>query len=196
MQVFDFPQYSEEWWAIRAKKMTSSHAQAIASNGKGLETYIRQIMAEYYGYVEREAYTNAAMERGLEMEPMAADAYAWEFMEDVNTVGFVVLNDYVGVSPDRLVGKSGLLEIKCPTDKVFFDLLVTEKIDTKYEWQMQMQLLVTGREWCDYTVFNPRFENPLFVKRIHPDEKAYKKLEAGIKSGIEMIHAIEAKIEA
>jgi len=196
MEIFNFPQYSQEWWAIRQRKMTASHAQAIASNGKGLETYIRQIMAEYYSSAPPEAYSNKAMERGLEMEPQAADAYAWEYMADVKEVGFVVLNDYVGCSPDRFIGDDGLLEIKCPSDKVFFDLLLTEKIDTKYEWQIQMQLMITGRDWCDYTVFNPNFKDHLFVSRVYPDKDRCAKLEAGFEAGMKMIQEIEERMAA
>lgn len=196
MQVYNFPQYSPEWWEIRAKKMTASHAQAIGTNGKGLITYISQIMADYYNSEDQEPYSNKNMERGLELEAKAAQAYAWENLADVKEVGFVVYNEYVGCSPDRLVGDDGLLEIKCPIDKTYFELLLTEKIDTKYEWQMQMQMLTTGRKWCDYVVFNPNFERDLFVKRVLPDIEKFKKLEAGFNSGIAMIQKLEKKVAA
>lgn len=194
MDVYNFDQYSPEWWEIRAGKMTGSHAQAIGANGKGLETYVNQIMSEYYSKAEPESFSNPAMQRGLELEPEAAATYSYEHMVSVQTVGFVVYSDFVGVSPDRLVDDDGLAEIKCPIDKTYFNLLLTEKIDSKYIWQIQMQLLVTGRKWCDFVAYNPNFEQSLFVERITPDIKKFDALKKGFESGEKMILEIMNKM--
>ena len=196
MKVYDFPQYSAAWWSIRSGKMTASHAQAIASNGKGLDTYVKQIMAEYYSKADPDTYNSAAMNKGLELEPDAATRYMAETFSTVKEVGFVVHNDFVGCSPDRMVDDDGLLEIKCPSDKVYFELLLNEKIDTKYEWQMHMQMLITGRKWCDYVVYNPNFDKDIFIKRVLPDPSKTEKLLAGFLAGEAMIKSIKEKMEA
>jgi len=192
--IFNFEQYSEEWWAIRQKKMTGSHAQAIGANGKGLETYITEVMTEYYSSCRPERYSNKDMERGLELEPEAADRYAGETFSVVETVGFVVYSDFIGVSPDRFVSDDGLAEIKCPNDKTYFKLLLDFKIESKYMWQMQMQMLCCNRSWCDYVVYNPNFEQAILIERVLPDEKKFEKLRAGFESGQKMIEEIEAKM--
>ena len=91
MKIFNFPQYSEKWWEIRSKKMTASHAQAIGSCGKGLESYALELVATHYSK-NKEGYSNGHMERGLELEPEAAAVYQAETLSDVQEVGFVVIN--------------------------------------------------------------------------------------------------------
>ena len=187
-------QRSEEWFEIRKEKMTASHAQAIASNGKGLVTYIREKMCSLYSSGEDIGYTNSAMENGIEQENVAKMLYEFETGHKVEDIGFVVYNEYVGCSPDGIVG-DGLIEIKCPTDKVYFNLLLDKKIDSKYEWQMQMQMLVCGKDWCDYVVYNPNFKQQLFIKRVLKDEKKIEKLEIGFESGIKMMKEIKKELE-
>lgn len=63
----------------------------------------------------------------------------------------------------------------------------TGKIDPKHLGQMQFQLLVSGRKWCDYVCFNPMFKNPLYVKRIWPDSELQTKISDGLAKGRELI---------
>ena len=42
-----------------------------------------------------------------------------------------------GASPDGLIGIDGGLEIKCPNTATHLKYLMTDKIDTKYIYQMQ-----------------------------------------------------------
>ena len=146
MQIHNCDQYSDMWWSVRSKKMTASKAQAIGSQGKGLETLCFEIVADHYSSKKQESFSNSHTDRGHEFEPEAAMIYQAETLNDVQEVGFVVYDDYVGCSPDRLVNDDGLAEIKCLSDKVFFQLLIDRKIESKYLWQMQMQMLVCNRE--------------------------------------------------
>jgi hypothetical protein len=70
------PQQSPEWFEIRKGKMTASKAQAIGNMGKGLETYIRQIIKDMI--VTKIPYTNKDIERGNELEGNARTAYEFE----------------------------------------------------------------------------------------------------------------------
>jgi len=187
-------QRSKEWFEARSTRMTASHAQSIASNGKGLVTYIREKMCNLYSTNEEEKYTNSNMEYGIEQEKVAKMLYEFETGNSVKDVGFVAYSEYVGCSPDGFVD-NGLIEIKCPTNKVYFNLLLDKKIDTKYEWQMQMQMLVCDRNWCDYVVYNPNFKQQLFIKRVVRDDKKIDKLLLGFESGIKMMKEIKKELE-
>lgn len=187
-------QGSPEWHELRSTRMTASHAQAIATNGKGLKTYVREKMCALFSTGEQISYTNANMENGLEREEIAAMLYEFETGNKTEIIGFEIYNDYIGASPDRLVGNEGLIEIKSPTDKVYFNLLLDKKIDTKHEWQMQMQTLVCKRAWCDYVVYNPNFKQQLFIKRVFADKEKFAKLEIGFESGIKMIKEIKKEM--
>jgi exodeoxyribonuclease (lambda-induced) len=194
MKIYNFEQYSPEWWEIRAKKMTASHAQAIGSNGAGLKTYIREIMRPFFMVVEKPQYSNKTMERGLELEPSADTAYTFDTGIHTEQVGFVVHSDYVGCSPDRLADTNGLTEIKCLEDKAYFDLLLDGKIESKYIWQMNMQMLICQKEWCDFVAYNPNFTQYLWIERQYPDPKKISKLKEGFQAGEQMIKEIETKI--
>ena len=187
-------QLSDEWFSIRQCKLTASHAQAIAANGKGLQTYVREMMAEYYSSAEKVYFQNEHTKRGNELEPLAAMAYEFKTGLKIQTIGFVEYNKYVGCSPDLLVGDEGLAEIKCPADKTYFNYMLDGKINTKYLWQMHMQMLVCKRMWCDYVVFNPHFKQDLIIQRVFWDKKKVLKLLKGFGSGIRMIRKIKQKM--
>ena len=183
MKIHDMEQASPEWFKVRQLKMTASHAQAIASQGKGLETYITELLAEYFSNAEKEHYSNEHTERGNELEPQARGIYELETGNFVEEVGFIEYNEYAGVSPDGLVNNDGLLEIKCPSDKVYMQQLLNNKVPSVYEWQMQYQMLATGREWCDYFVYNPNFKQSFIKIRVHKDEEKQAKLIKGLEVG-------------
>lgn len=200
MQIIDCKQKTEEWFKLRDLRMTASHAQAISANGKGLDTYIQTMMQEYYSTAEPERYTNINIDRGNELEDSAALAYTMETGRIVEKIGFVVHSDYAGCSPDLFVEKTGLAEIKCPADKAYFQMLLDEadgelKIETKYIWQMQMQMMICEKEWCDFVAYNPNYEKFMIVKRVVPDKKAVEKIRMGLISGEEKIKLIQQKME-
>lgn len=190
-------QGTEEWINIRKMAMTASHAQAIAAQGAGLNTYIMKMMEEYYFNGERPNFTNEHIERGNELEPEARMLYAINNEVEVKEVGFIEYSEFVGCSPDALVGDDGLLEIKCPdNDKYFKHLVNGEKaIDSTYKMQMQMQLLVSGRKWCDYMAYNKNYEKSSFIHRFYPDKEIFKKLLIGFEIGEEKIKSIKKSIE-
>lgn len=190
MQIKNNQQGSEAWLEDRKGKMTASHAQAIASNGKGLETYVYELLADKYSK-ESENYSSPDMDRGNDLENVARTLYELQTGEYIEQVGFVELDEYSGASPDGLIGEEGGIEIKCQNDKNHFHTLMTGKIETKYEWQIQMNLYVTGRKWWDYVGFNPNFEKDLYIKRIYPDEEMIEKLKKGLETGKKLIKQLE-----
>lgn len=177
MITHNIDQKTDEWHEVKKGKMSASHAQAIGSCGKWLETYIIELMSEYYSSWDRENFTNAHIDRGNELEPLARWMYELETGNKVAEVWFIEYDDYVWCSPDGLVGDDWLLEIKSQSDKVHFELLLDGKIDTKYIRQMQMQMLVTGRQRCDFVSYNPNYERSLWIKRIYADPEAHEKLK-------------------
>lgn len=188
MEIFNFEQRSHEWHAMRKELiLTASNAACIATAEKGLDTYCREIVRKHYQINEIENYDNEAMKVGREREAEARNIYQLETGLDVIEVGFVKYNQYAGCSPDGLVGNDGLIEIKCPTDKIYFDLLIDGKFDSSHLWQMQMQMLCCERQWCDYFVFNPNFSKNFILKRFLKDDDMQKKLIAGFNKGVELI---------
>ena len=193
MKIYNFEQRTEDWYNIRKGKMTASNADTIIANGKGLETYIYNLMAEYYSSAEKENYINADMQRGIDLEPEARLEFEFYTDLDVQEVGFVEYNDFIGVSPDGLVGDDGLIEIKCPNDSIYFKLLLSNNIKPEYIAQMQMQMYVTDRQYCYFVSYNPNFEKSLYIKKISRDEEMIEKLKKGLERGTQLIKEIKEK---
>lgn len=182
MKIYkDINQGSPEWFEIRVGKVTASHAQAIGNNGKGLENYILEVVAEMFSSSEKEHYSNEHTKRGNELEPIARSMYELQNDVEVEEIGFAEYNDFVGCSPDGLVGKDGMIEIKCPDDKTYFNLLMNEKIDNAYIWQCQMNMLILERKWCDLVFYNPNFEKSMKIFRLEPDKEMFSKLKEGFE---------------
>jgi hypothetical protein len=60
---------------------------------------------------------------------------------------------------------------------------------------MQMQMLFTGRKWCDFVAYNPNFEKALLVERVLPDKETQDKIIAGLKKGEEILKEIESNLK-
>ena len=194
-------QGSTEWFAARLGKVTASRvADVIAKTKTGYSTsrenYMAQLVCERMTGTQGESYSNAAMQWGTDQEPLARAAY--EAAKDVlvDEVGFIVHPTIIaaGASPDGLVGDDGLIEIKCPNTATHIDTLLSEKVPSKYNTQMQWQMACTGRKWCDFVSFDPRMPEglQLFIQRVDFDAEYVKMLEAEITG---FLGELETKIE-
>lgn len=195
MKQYNFEQGSDEWFKIRLGKLTASKAQAISAGGAGLDTLVFEKVAELLTGKMKPPYTSIDIERGNEMELVARNSYELDSVDLVKQVGFVELDEFVGCSPDGLVGDKGLVEIKCKNDANFAKYLYDRKVDPAHMWQMQMQMLVTERQWCDYVVFNDNFENSTVITRIERNKKDIEKLKVGLELGVTKIKGILDKIK-
>ncbi|MCK9544693.1 MAG: YqaJ viral recombinase family protein [Novosphingobium sp.] len=183
-------QGSEEWHVLRTGKLTASHAQAIGNCGAGLKSYVNSMMADIFSTgVPDDKYTGEDMERGNELEMQARQVYELMYDVEVKEVGFCEIDDYVGFSPDGLIKTDGLLEIKCPKGEVYMKIVMDgeKAIDSKYIWQVQMELMLSKRKWCDLVFYNPNYKLTTTIFRIYPDEIKFEKLKKGIEEGKKMI---------
>jgi len=192
MKIHNLEQRTKEWFEIRKSKVTASHATAIGNCGKGLDTYIIELMAEYYSSGEKEKFSNKHTDRGCELEDQARVIYELTTGQIVNQVGFVEYKDFIGGSPDGLIGDDGGIEIKCIDDIGYFKLLLNgeKEISSDYLWQIQMYLLITGRKWWDFVAYNPNYKKSMFIYRITPDKEKQDRLLEGFKLAEEKIKNI------
>jgi putative phage-type endonuclease len=194
-------QRTDEWFATRLGKATASRiADIIAKTKTGpsasRENYAVQLVLERITQSKGESYTNAAMQWGTETEPLARQAYELQRGLFVNEVGFIDHPTIAmsGASPDGLVGTDGLVEIKCPNSATHMETLVNRKIPSKYIPQMTWQMACTGRSWCDFVSFDPRFPEHLqiFVERIEYDPTYARMLELEVT---QFLDEVEKKVE-
>jgi predicted phage-related endonuclease len=60
--------------------------------------------------------------------------------------------------------------------------LWADEVPSEYYKQIQCQLWVTGRQWCDFVSYDPRLpkRNQLFVKRCNRDENLIATMEVEV----------------
>lgn len=187
-------QGSQDWLELRLGKVTASKFSDVMTNGRGnkpsvtAKSYMIKLVAEILRGEPMPFFENEAMRWGTETEPQARAMYELKNNVDVKEVAFVELNDFVGVSPDGLVGDDGLLEIKCPnTETQIKRFLDGTGLPKEYEAQVQGQLWVTGRKWCDFVSFDPRIdvEASYIQTRVYRDEDYIAKLEEKVTAFVE-----------
>jgi putative phage-type endonuclease len=181
-------QGSDEWKQARLGHVTASNIADVMSKGKGSAEavgrykYKVKLVAERLTQTAGESFTNAAMEWGIEQEQFACIEYEASRNVFVERTGFWLhpTISWLGVSPDRLVGDEGLIEVKCPNTTTHLGYLFENKIPADYYKQIQCQLWVTGRQWCDFVSYDPRLpkRNQLLIVRTERDESLIKEMEA------------------
>jgi putative phage-type endonuclease len=199
-------QRTPDWEAARLGKATASRiADVIAttrSSGYAASraNYAAQLISERLTGVKGEAFESAAMRWGQEKEAEALEVYAFEEDADVAQVGFL---DHptiamAGASPDGLVSDDGLVEIKCPLTATHIETLLGQAPPSRYLAQMQWQMAVTGRAWCDFVSYDPRLprEMRLFIRRIERNDHLIKDLEREVERFLREIDQVIGKLES
>ena len=191
----DVEQNTDEWQALRAEKLTTSTFKDLFA-AKTTAAYKKAIYRPVYERLtgeQPESFSNFWTDRGHDVEPLAVEAYEMETFNEVLPPGFFELNEYVGSSPDGLIGKDGLLEIKSPSFNVMIDYLLSGKLPSIYKWQVYGQMYVTGRKWVDFCAFHPRLK-PLII-RVHRDEAIMEELRIKLDESVEEVKNIINKIK-
>jgi hypothetical protein len=183
VEVFNMPQGSEEWYEVRRGIVTASEFGTLLMQGKGggdsktRRTYMLKLMGERLTGDPMYHYVNDHMERGHEQEPDARNMYAFQADVEPQPVGFIK-NGNVGCSPDSLIGDVGMLEIKTKLAHLHLDVLLGDAVPNEHMAQIQGQLWVAEREWCDFVSYCPKL--PLFVKRVHRDDAFIERLRKAV----------------
>jgi hypothetical protein len=185
MKIHHCEQNSEEWHELRLGRLTASKASSLLVKGKdngigaGMKSYIYKKAAERITGQAIEMSTNAAMQRGHDLEPIAREVYQEETYNTVDQVGFISLNQYIGFSPDGLVDQDGGVEIKCPMQDEYMKMLDNPTdIPKDHFAQMQFGMWVSGRSWWDYVRYHPLFgEKKLMIHRVLRDESMMRIFE-------------------
>lgn len=171
----DVDQGSEEWLEMRRGIITASEMKLVltptlkVANNDKTRAHVYELAAQRIsGYVEP-TYIGDDMLRGWEDEERARDLYS-ETYEPVTQCGFITNDDHgftIGYSPDGLVGDTGLWECKSRRQKYQVQTIVENEPPTEYVLQLQTGLLVTGRDWIDFTSYSGGL--PMCTIRVYPD---------------------------
>jgi len=192
----DIDQNSDEWFDLRAGKLTGSAAGKIMANygkafGNPAHALAVQIALEQItGNTISSNYTNSHMDRGHEQEPIARAEYERTYFCDVLNGGFFD-NDKTGVSVDGRVLPDGIVEIKSHIPSVHFVNVKRGEFNPDYKWQYYFNLKETGAEWIDTISFCADFPegNRICVYRIwaKDSEEEFKQIESRTAEFFELV---------
>jgi len=175
MRIYrELEQGTPEWFITRLGIPTASMYSAILANGRGGEpsktrqTYMYKLAGEVLTGEPSEQFQNRHTQRGHEHEPFARNAYSFLTGNDPETIGFI-RNGNTGASPDALIETDGLLEIKSKLPHLHIEGLERDEVPSEHLPQVQGQLWVAEREWCDFVSYCPKIK--LFHKRVYRDEQ-------------------------
>lgn len=170
MKVFDVEQRSPEWLELKRGKVSGTRLKEMFSST--WLSLIDELIAEIYGTgTPKEFHINEEMQRGIDYEPIAKQAYQQAtFTTEIYEAGFCVSDkyDWLGLSPDGFIGFNGAIEIKCPNTKTHVKYIRQNKIPSEYFYQVLCYFTVNeDLQWLDFVSYDDRFpEKEIWIKRV------------------------------
>jgi hypothetical protein len=191
VKILTCEQNSPEWIAARLGIPTASRFVDVLAQGKGSNpsktrrTYMMKLLGERLTGEQMYSYENDHMERGRAMEDEARQLYVFARETEVQKVGFI-RSEWgtgacyaAGCSPDSLIGDKGLLEIKTKLPHLQLEALLDKQLPSEHRAQVQGQLWVAEREWCDFVSYWPKL--PPLIIRVERDDAYIAQLARGVE---------------
>jgi putative phage-type endonuclease len=180
----------KEWHALRTGRITASNMKAVCS-----ASIEKPAMSTLNSICGTSRYSNKAIMWGCRHESSALLEYSAQYKKDhtnvkIDKCGLFINPKYphLGASPDGLVScdccGEGVIEVKCPfcvkdkkisesDDKIEFLNHGKLKENHKYYYQVQTQMLITEKEFCDFVVWT---QEDMTVQRIEPDQDSHDEI--------------------
>jgi len=179
--ISDIDQSSDDWLVLRMGFVTASRFKDVMAKGAGKtrKSYMVEIASEIITGQREEKFNSSYMEWGTETEPQARAMYELETGYKVDEIAFAHFDDVkIGCSPDGLIGDDGLVEFKCPKTTTQIETYLSGKMPAGHKAQVQGQLWVMERQWCDFVSFDPRINgvSGYFMQRIERDDEYIEQL--------------------
>lgn len=186
MKIIECEQNTPEWVEARLGIPTASRFDKIITPkklelSKSADMLICQLIAEKLLGQFEDNEESDWMNRGSNLEDIAADDYAFAYDVDLRRVGFITTDDgLIGCSPDRLiVGQNAGLEIKNPSAHVHISYMLNpDSLIEKYRCQVQGCLWVTDFDYWDLMSYHPYL--PRVIVRCKWDEKFNAAMQAAM----------------
>lgn len=194
IQIFDCEQGSLAWHECRRGIPTASEFKSVLAKGEGKvrRKYMMRLLGERLSGRVADGFRNAHTDRGHEQEPDARNWYAFQYDVEPLQIGFI-RNGEKGCSPDSLIGNDGLLEIKSKLADIHCEVLLADKVPSEHYAQVQGQIWVAEREWCDFLSWSPGLHP--YVKRVHRDEKYIAELDKAVRIFLDELNELHEQLK-
>lgn len=195
----------EDWHQKRLGKLTASRFEDMMQKGTKGNRFGNAAMKYVYEKVAElltnspHTVTSQAMEWGTDTEAEAIEKYMEATGNDVTPSDFIDYGSFAGGTPDGLVGEDGIIEVKCPFNPAnHCETIITNEVPEKYYMQIQGNLMVTGREWCDYISYDPRVQEKtlqIFIKRVPRDQETIDLISERIEEVSKLVQELYNKLK-
>lgn len=205
--VIDAPQRSPEWFAARLGRLTGSRAGDMLSTVQRGEAAARRdlrvqlIVERITSELEEDDYINAAMQHGIDTEPLALAAYeAATGNVLAPRTGFLAHRVHMaGCSLDGHVGDfEGIVEVKCPKQATHLRWLRAGVMPPEHVPQLLHNLWVSGAQFADWVSYDNRWPPGLdiFIVRVERNERDIAAYEQRALAFLKEVDKECAEVEA
>lgn len=161
-------QRSKEWFQKRKSRITGSIAGACLGvnpwmkPGEAMRSLVRDALN-----AEREFTGNIATEYGVRNEDHAIKCLEIDHDLEVKETGFHTYEDWLGASPDGLIGDDTVLEIKTPYGLRNGGEFKALREQPYYYAQVQLEMLCTGRIKAIFYQWAPHAQKIEYINLDH-----------------------------
>ena len=196
-------QRSDAWFSQRLGKVTASKVSDVMAKTKSgysasRANYMAQLLLERITGEREEGYQNAAMLRGMELEPVARAVFEMRTGLSVDEAEFMPHPSglMAGASSDGITDDGGLLEIKCCNAAAHLDFALNRSIPKAHELQMRLQMACYDRPHCHYAMYHDKFPGhlQLLTKKVMRDMGEENAMMEEITGFLEELGGIEHKL--
>ena len=197
MIILDIIQGSPEWFSLKAGRPgASSFDRIITMKGepsKQRTEYLYELAGEMIIGRQEPGYSNAAMQRGLDLEAEGRALFEMLYDCELQQCGLVYRDESRRVlcSPDGLLENAGW-EHKAPMMKVHMRYLLDGKLPADYFQQVQGSMWVCGFQSWFFQSYYPGL--PPLILEVKRDEKWIAKLDVEMSYFIQELDHIHAEI--
>lgn len=171
----------------------------VAESTAARETYMRVVAFERTAGIAKHEIGGKALNWGTDIEAFAREAYELATGNIVTESGFLThpQYDFIGASPDGLIGSDGGLEMKCPHDEQVHIKTILHGMPDEHIPQVMGNMLVSGRKYWDFVSFDPRQSSDLrlYIQRIYRDDIYITKLLTGLLQFNAEVDAMIARLK-
>ena len=206
--VEEHEQGSAAWYEARAGHVTASRIKDVmAKPRKGQKesaarkAYMAQLICERLigKSLEEERGSFYDIKRGKDLESVARVEYEMSRGVVVDTAGFVKhpTLPMAGCSPDGLIGKEGLCQLKAPRRHIHLDWIMAGVVPSDHKEQMLFELAChPERQWNDFVSYVEDLPPHLglFIVRQPRDDVKIAEIEAAVAKFNAEIDEIIAKL--
>lgn len=204
-EIFYCDQGSEEWFKNRLGSIGSSSISSVMAKarkeGSGMRVnLLYRLAGEILSGQSYEGYKNHHMDRGHQLESEGLALYELRTDIAIEKIGLIKDSPHKHASPDSITIPNpdngfilGVQEVKSPIASIHIQTIIQDRVPPEYVSQCQWEMHICQADWCDFISYSPLVvDRPIWIKRLHRDEKKIKEMNEGADKFIaEMLKIVE-----